>query len=199
MVLLFDDLHWADSSTLGLIGYLARRLTSTAILLIGTARPVDSHSRLGLLWKDLSYEDHLAVIRLSPLLEADTLAVAEQISPASPGPFSRWLLDNAEGNPYFLTELVRHAYTSHVINPDGKLDLDAFSAFQTLPPTIQNLILSRLIRLSEGARHVLDVAAVVGREFDFDLLYRTISLSDTSPTEGVVLDALDELQTAVLI
>jgi DNA-binding SARP family transcriptional activator len=199
VILFLDDLHWADTSTLGLTGYLARRLTSSALLLIGTARPVDSHSRLGLLWKDLSYEDHLAVIRIAPLSEADTLAVAGQLSPISPGPFSRWLLDTAEGNPYLLTELVRHAYTINLLHPDGTLDTDAFTISQALPPTIQNLILSRLIRLSENARHVLDVAAVVGREFDFELLYRTMALSEIAPSEEVVLDALDELQTAVLI
>lgn len=199
VVLFLDDLHWADASTLGLIGYLARRLASSALLLIGTARPVENHSRPGMLWKDLSYEGHLAVVSLSPLSEADSLAIVGTVSPTSPDPFSRWVLENADGNPYFLAELLRHAYSTNLLHPDGTVDMETFATSQTLPPTIQNLILSRLIRLSEEARRVLDVAAVIGREFDFDLLYRSITMGGTSLSEGVVLDALDELQTAVMI
>jgi predicted ATPase len=199
IVLFLDDLHWADASTIGLLGYLVRRAASSSILVLGTTRPMDSRSTGSLLMKALLHEDRLVQVSLSSFSAADTIAVAEQLSPAHHGPLSDWLLRNAEGNPYFLTELVRYVYSSGLLHEDGTLDVEALMSAHILPPTIQNLILSRLIRLSEEARRVLDVAAVVGREFDFELVHRVTSPSEGAPLESRVLDALDELQAAVLI
>lgn len=199
LVLFLDDLHWADSSTLGLLGYLARRAASPSILILVTARPLEPRSRLGLLVRELSHEGRLARLALAPLSMEATDALARQLSPASPTLLARWLADNAEGNPYFLTELVRHAYTTNVLGRDGALDPGVLAASQVLPPTVQNLILSRLMRLSEDARRALDVAAVIGREFDFDLVHRTLAAAGPPRSESATLDALDELQAAVLI
>jgi tetratricopeptide (TPR) repeat protein len=81
-----------------------------------------------------------------------------------------------------------------MLHPDGSLDRQALAVSPVLPPTIQNLIQSRLIRLSEAARHALHVAAVVGREFDFELVRRAAALTETG-----ALHALEELHAAGLI
>jgi DNA-binding SARP family transcriptional activator/tetratricopeptide (TPR) repeat protein len=198
VVLLLEDLHWADASSLGLLGYLARRSASPDLLLIGTTRPVEPHARLSLLARSLAHEDRLADIRLVPLSPEDTRAVARRFSPAHAEALSRWLASSADGNPYFITELIRYALQTDVLHKDGTFASDPL-ATQLLPPTIQNLILSRLIRLSQDARRVLDAAAVIGREFDFQLLYRVLALVDGNFSEPDLLGALDELQAAVLI
>jgi len=189
-----DDLHWADAATLNVLGYLARRAASPAILLLGTARPAEARSRLAPLLRSLTHENRLARLPLASLSADDMAALAEQLSPAQPDPLLGWLARNAEGNPYFLTELVRYAYSNGLLLKDGRLDHAALASPYALPASIENLILSRIIRLSADARRVLDMAATLGREFDFELVSHATSLA-----EGAALDALDELRAAGLI
>jgi DNA-binding SARP family transcriptional activator len=199
VVLLLDDLHWADSASIGLVGYLARRALSGSLLLIATARLEGPRSSLSALVQALVREEHLVRVSLAPLSPGDTVALARQISPADYPTLSDWLIQNAEGNAFFLTELVRHAYQAQILNPHGQLDTDRLESTSLLSPTIQNIVLSRLIRVSEEARRVLDIAAVIGRDFDFDLVYQTRLAAAGATTETGVLDALGELQTAHLI
>jgi tetratricopeptide (TPR) repeat protein len=70
---------------------------------------------------------------------------------------------------------------------------------EILSPTIQNLVLSRLIRISEGARRVVEAAAVIGREFTFELVQRSLLLSEVSLSETAILDCFDELEGALII
>ncbi len=121
------------------------------------------------------------------------VTLAKAFSPANSRQLSDWLVQHTEGNPYFLTHLIQYALTNKLLT-DGQLDLQALADATVLPQTIHNLILSRLSRLSEAARRVLDIAAVVGREFSFEIVVRAALLSDTA-----VLDALDELYRAALI
>lgn len=197
--LFLDDLHWADSSTIGLVGYLARRAITASLLVIGTTRFIEEHTQLAILIKSLIHEDHLIHLSLSPLTVADTGSIAKSLSPTHHDLLTRWLLKSAEGSPYFLTELVRQAYQSNILRKEGTVDPSALASTEIIPPTIQNLILSRLIRLSEEARRVLDIAAVIGREFDFDLIYRILSTSEATLSEEAILDALHELQMSALI
>jgi predicted ATPase/DNA-binding SARP family transcriptional activator len=196
MTLLLDDLHWADAATVGLLGYLARRAASPALVVLGTARPVAAESPLALLLQALAHEGRLARVALAALSAGDMRLVAERLSPAQADAarLAGWLANNAEGNPYFLTELVRFAQRAGLLRPDGTLDREALAAAPILPATVQNLIRSRLIRLSPEARRALEVAAVAGREFDFELVQAVAGQAETA-----ALDALDELRAAGLI
>ena len=82
---------------------------------------------------------------------------------------SGWLIKNTEGNPFFITELVRYAQAIGLLKQDGALDMELLNLSPAIPATIQNLIESRLLQLSENARHLLHVAAIIGREFAFEL------------------------------
>jgi predicted ATPase len=107
---------------------------------------------------------------------------------------SGWLIKNAEGNPFFVTELVRYAQGIGLLKKDGALDIELLDQSPAIPATIQNLIQSRLLKLSEHARHILHVAAIIGREFDFKLVRQVSSFSESD-----TLDAIEELQAAHLI
>jgi DNA-binding SARP family transcriptional activator len=85
VVLFLDDLHWADSSTVGLVAYLARRIDTPAVQLIGTSRPVTPQSKQSIAFNALIHENVLERINLSPLTDADTAAIAGAVSPSDPG------------------------------------------------------------------------------------------------------------------
>jgi DNA-binding SARP family transcriptional activator len=198
VALFLDDLHWADDSTLALLGYLARRARAEAasapITFLATARPTAPRSPLAALLQALTREGCLERLPLSRLAPKDITALARHLSPTYAPPLAEWLNRAAEGNPYILTELVRHARENGILLPDGTLNLVELPASPVVPQTVYALIQSRLDRLSEAARRVLDAAVPVGREFEFAVVARASALSETA-----ALDALDELRAAGLV
>jgi DNA-binding SARP family transcriptional activator len=198
VILFLDDLHWADASTLALLGYLTRRSRGEAgafpILFVGATRPFAPRSPLAVLVQTLIREDRLTRLPLARLARADIAALVAHLCPASADPLADWLARLSEGNPYILAELVRHARAANILREDGTLDATALSASPIVPQSVYALIQSRLSRLSDAARRMLDAAVAVGREFESDIAARAAALS-----ESAALDALDELRAAGLI
>ncbi|MEO7912666.1 MAG: AAA family ATPase, partial [Roseiflexaceae bacterium] len=194
VLLLLDDLHWADASTLTLLGYLVRQAHGAPITFLATARAPEPRSPLAALLQTLTREDRLQRLPLARLSNDDTVAMARHLSATYAYPLADWLARNAEGNPYIVAELVRYARDHKLLQPDGTLNLSALSEAPVVPHSVYSLIQSRLLRLSDAARRVLDVAVAVGREFDLSVVARASGLS-----ESVVLDALDELRATALI
>jgi len=194
VILFLDDLHWADSSTLALLGYLARRTAGTPILLLAAARPPAPRTPLATLLQALTREGRLERVSLGRLTPDDTVSLARQLSPAYTHPLANWLTHTAEGNPYILAELVRYARDEELLQANGTLNLAALSASPIVPQSVYSLIQSRLSHLSEPARRVLDAAVAAGRIFEFSVVARAAALS-----ENAALDALDELRAAHLI
>ena len=194
VILFFDDLHWADASTLALLGYLARRTAGAQILLLAAARSAAPRTPLATLLQSLTREGRLERLTLRRLTPDDTVSLARQLSPAFAYPLAEWLTQSAEGNPYILSELIRHARESDLLRADGALNLTALSSAPIVPQSVYSLIQSRLSRLSDAARRVLDAAVAAGRVFEFKVVARAAALS-----EDAALDALDELRSAHLI
>lgn len=202
LVFALDDLHWADASTLGLLGYLVRQTSQQAvpIFFLGTSRidatPEDNvdGKPLQTLVRALLRENHLERIQLDRLSEEDVYTLAGKLSSSDEIPLGSWLHLGSEGNPFILAELVRYARDKQILGPGGVLNLDAIPANPVVPQTIQSLVKSRLERLSTSARRILDAAAVVGREFDYEVTARAAALSDQA-----AIDALEECQESRLI
>jgi tetratricopeptide (TPR) repeat protein len=194
LLLLLDDLHWADASTLALLGYLVRQAPGAPITFLATARLAEPRSPLAALLQTLTREDRLQRLPLARLTNDDTVALARHLSATYAYPLADWLARNAEGNPYIVAELVRYAREHKLLHPDGTLNLSAISEAPVVPHSVYGLIQSRLVQLSDAARRVLDVAVAIGREFDLDVVARASGLSDAE-----VVDALDELRAAALV
>jgi predicted ATPase/DNA-binding SARP family transcriptional activator len=192
--LFLDDLHWADAATIAWLGYLIRHFPSPSLNLVATSRPLEGQTDLLKLLQALRREDRLVQIELSVLPAAVMQKIAAALSHKHDEQLSTWLVKNAEGNPFFITELVRYARGIGLLKKDGTLDMELFDLSPAIPATVQNLIESRLLKLSENARHILHVSAIIGREFDFDLVRQVSSLSESD-----TLDAIEELQAAHLI
>lgn len=194
VALVLDDLHWADASTLGLLGYLLRRIEGVPLRILATARPAAPSTPLGALVTALTREGRLERMALRRLTPGETEALARSLSPAAASELAAWLQRSAEGNPYIIDELVRLARAEGILTPEGAVDARALLATPVVPQTVYSLIEARLARLSDAARRVLDAAVAAGREFEFELVARAAGLS-----ESAALDALDELRAARLL
>jgi DNA-binding SARP family transcriptional activator len=192
--LFLDDLHWADQATIAWLGYLVRNLSARSFNVLATSRPLEGQTHLIRLVQALTRENRLVQMPLSVLPETAMQEMALALSQQHTERFSGWLIENAEGNPFFLTELVRYAYGIGLLKKDGAMDMELLSQSPAIPATIQNLVESRLLKLSEPARRILHTAAIIGREFDFELVRQVSSIPEVD-----TLDAVDELQAAHLI
>jgi predicted ATPase/DNA-binding SARP family transcriptional activator len=197
VILALDDLHWADSATLGLLGYLIRKAGQGAapIFFIATARPVEPRSALATLQASLLREGRLERLSLSRLAPAEVSLLAQQVSRSSQAaPLADWFNHSSEGNPFILAELVRYARENKLLSADGSFNPASLPESPVVPPTVYSLIQARLARLTEADWQVLNAAVAIGREFEFEVVAHAVALSDAA-----VLDSLDTLQGLGLI
>lgn len=191
VILFLDDLHWADSSTLRLLGYLVRTLSAEdQVIFLAASWPPVSGSALHGLLAALERQERVQRIPLARFSLGDVEAVAQQLTPAAHD-LAAWLYRHSEGNLYYLAELVRQA------RRNGWLDGQVAFEPQTAPEisgALSGLVQTRLARLPEAARRILDTAVAVGRDFDFEVVSRASGLS-----EDAALDGLDELLAAGLV
>lgn len=192
-VLAIDDIHWADTATLGLLAYLARQ-RAAGLSLIATTRPVEPRSPAAAFVYSLTREGRLARLNLGNLDDQAVRWLARHISPRDSDTLAAWLQANAEGNPYIIVELLYYALQRGMLEADGTLHLARLDHSPVVPPTIYSLVESRLTRLSAPARRVLDAAVAVGRSFEADIVAHAAAFS-----EEAALDALDELRGAGLL
>jgi tetratricopeptide (TPR) repeat protein len=202
IILFLDDVQWADVSTLGLLGYLVRVTAASPeasaraapIVWVAASRPIEPRTSIATLVQALTREGRALRLVLDRLSSSETTALAQQISPAFAYPLAEWLLQQSEGNPYILSELINHARASGLLHTDGTVNLSVLSASPVVPSSIYSLIQARLLRLSDPARRILDAAVAMGRVFEFEVVARAAALS-----ENAALDALDELRAVRLI
>jgi DNA-binding SARP family transcriptional activator len=185
LVLVFDDLHWADRPTLQLLRHLVRAPRPRRALLIGTYRDAElepGHPLLELIG-DVRREGLLERLELSGLAEAEVAELVGALSTGTPEPaFVRALHSETEGNPFFIEEVVRHL--REVATEQGAV-LSLTDA--GVPEGVREVTARRLRRLGTESRQSLQVAAVIGREFDYDLL------ETVAPQSGDnLVTALDE-------
>jgi class 3 adenylate cyclase/tetratricopeptide (TPR) repeat protein len=197
VVVVIEDLQWADRATLDLIDHLVARDDALPCLLVLTGRPVEGHPLLR--WAELAasgLRERATLLRLGPLppAAAEALMAAYVGEGTLPVDLERSLLDTAEGNPYFLEELVRALIDSGALvrGPHG-WEHDPSVAF-TVPPTLERVVLERLDRLDPAARDLLESASVIGRTFDVALL---AAVADRDEGETTVM--LKELASLGLV
>ena len=178
LVLVFEDLHWADALSLALVAALLDDLPGNALLLLCVYRPETGQAEGGLAAlarrKRAARLTELALTELSPAhsrqMIASLLAI-EQLPPA----IREEILDKAQGNPLFLEEIVRYLVDAGVIYRAGNAWTGRFEAATvTTPESVQSLVLSRVDRLDAAQRLVLRAASVFGRLFRPAVLARLI-------------------------
>ena len=152
LVLIVEDLHWADRTTLDLVAFLVRGLQGTRVLLVLTYRSdeVDRRSPLRPLLSGWERQRGVERLQLERFDRGETAAQVGAILGAPPErAWSTSIYDRSEGNAFFVEELVRTVR-------DG-------AAEHELPPSLRDVLLSRAERLSGPAQRLLRTAAVAGR------------------------------------
>ncbi len=172
LVLAFEDLHWADPTSVLLLEQLLSLAEDMPVVLVLSLRPERDHGSWGLReHAGREFPHLLREIDLSPLGDADSELLAALVAPAElPAELERRVLEAADGNPFFLEELVRSlADVGALVREDDGWRFDHAVAVE-VPPTVEKVILARLDRLSPAARELVTAASALGRSFALPLL-----------------------------
>lgn len=181
VLVVLEDLHWADDMSLRLLAFLGRRLAAWPVLVVATAR-VEELAECGVAtFGELARERRLHQLPLGPLSIDDTAALVRSlVAPGIAAPDLAGLLAHvwrvSEGNPFVTTETMRTVQPGRV---------PPWESGAALPETVRAMTRSRLQRLNDPARRLMAIAAVVGREFDFALLHRASGSDELATAEAV--------------
>lgn len=180
VVVAIEDLQWADESTLEVLPYLARRLRDRGVLLVATYRSDELH-RLHPLRGVLAELARTRTVDEVPLKPLDLAAVggmlrATMLLDKEPTPaFRQAIQERCEGNPFFIEEVLKALVEKGEITyQEGQWRRTKEVPDLTIPSSIRDAVLDRLRRLTEETRVALQVAAVIGQNFEFDLLARVL-------------------------
>ena len=178
VVLVLEDLHWADAASADVLLQLLPLISQLPILSVIVSRSDrDSQGwRLIAGARDL-FGDALTEMRLSPLTSDQTRAlVANLLQIESLPPETRGhILTKAEGNPFFVEEVIRMLIDRGAIQRDGERWIaNAGVGAVEIPDTLQGLLLARIDRLPQESKRTLRVASVIGRQFGVRILERLL-------------------------
>jgi class 3 adenylate cyclase len=174
IVIVLDDLHWADEPSLLLLRFAARELGSSGLLILGTYRDVElgRHHPLARVLGEISGLEGSARIPLKGLSTGAVERYIEMTAGApSPAGLAEAVHEQTDGNPFFVGEVVR------LLASEGKLTAGGSAAELQIPQGVREVVGRRLDRLSDETNQALRVAAVMGRDFEEELVLRVAELS----------------------
>ena len=198
MVIVLEDLHWADEPTVLLMQHLAQHQAALPLLVVGTYRDVELD--VGRPWAKVMealVRERLATrIALRRLPETDIDALLEALGgPDPPAVLSRAVYHETEGNPFFVEEVFQHLKEEGRLFDDAggwRADLDTGEL--QVPEGVRLVIGRRLERVSDDTRKALTIAAVIGRNFELSVLGGAARIDPDA-----LLDGLEEAERAQLI
>jgi len=194
LMLMLEDLHWADRGTVDLLVHLARSSSGAPLLVVGTYRDVEvdrSHPLSGAL-VDLRRVGELPRILLRGLTPDEVQRLINTIT----GQEVRWgfaesLHRQTEGNPLFIQEVLRYLVEEgEVVQRDGRWEgrwrtTGELAPELSLPEGLRDVIGKRLTRLSPECNRLLSIAAVIGREFDLAILETVAGAGEEAVLAGL--------------
>lgn len=197
LVLAFDDLHWADPSSVALIEYLMALTMHNPVLIVCVSRP----DREAPFWEVreravADYGDTLVHIPLNPLSSHESRTLVDSLLQVDhlPPEVEQIILSRAEGNPLFVEEVLRTLIEEGtLVRDNGNWRVTRVVDVTEIPDTLQGVLTARIDRLGESMKRVVQVAAVVGRVFQRYVLDRVVD------DPSILDDCLAQLQMAEII
>ena len=221
VVVVLDDLQWADDATLQLTQYLAQQIAALPILIVAAYRDVDAAgaaskgtlqnffdrvrgqtresvapTTANVLLGQLVAQKQARAVTLRPMTEGEVRSVLSTLAGQDPpAAVVRRLFEQTGGNPFFLTELFRH------LKEEGRL-FDSMDRWRrqvdfddvAVPDSVRTVIERRIQRVAREHQTVLRAAAVIGRQFELDILEAIVDVD-----EDALLSALEDAEAAHLI
>ena len=183
-VLVFDDLHWADSASTELLTHLFQLTDSGPILFLCAFRPVRNAPS----WQikqaaEADYPHRYREVGLQPLSNASSRKLVDELLTISelPPMLLELIQERAEGNPFFVEEVIRTLIDSGaVVRDEGRarwtasIEVDAL----VIPDNLQSLLTARMDRLEVEERNTLQLASVIGRSFYYRVLQAISGAAD---------------------
>ncbi|MFN8491534.1 MAG: AAA family ATPase [Caldilineaceae bacterium] len=186
LVLILDDLHWADHATLDLLCYVARHQLQTRLFLVGSYREgeVADHSGFQRAMAELTRLRLLTTIPMRPLAETEVQQLALHIlgGPVAPTVTHR-LYQQSEGNPFFVEELLHGWLEANALVQTGQQWTLQGAVEHLLPASLVGAIRQRLARLTPPVLNTLRTAALIGRTFAIELLAAVLGQDEESVEE----------------
>lgn len=197
LVLFLDDLQWFDDASMALLHHMARAITAEHLLVVGAYRELEledqrslSRSVAEINRERLSYAIPLKRLAFEHVLQIIRQTFGEKV----PSELSDLVYDKTEGNPFFVEEVLRSLVEEGAVYPVEKgWGVKDFSDVH-VPRGIREVLGKRLERLDEESCHVLSAAAVIGREFSFQMLREVTGLD-----ENRLIDIIDKCLQARLV
>jgi class 3 adenylate cyclase/tetratricopeptide (TPR) repeat protein len=175
LVVVLEDLHWADQSSIELLNHLIPLTSRARVAIIGISRsrtePREHWAKLGPILEQ--FRKHLTEVSVEPLTLEGSRRLIERLLGGDylPEKLAEEILNKAAGNPFFLEEVLRTLIESGVLVRSGrKWKVTSLSDTIKVPDTLQGVLLSRIDRLPEDLKCITQKAAVIGRVF----LYRVL-------------------------
>lgn len=194
VVILLEDLHWADHSSIELLGHLLPLTARGRIAIFGVSRsatePAGNWEKLRPLLQQ--HRENLTEISLEPLSAESSRGLVEQLLGGNylPKKLSDEILDKSGGNPFFLEEVLRSLIERGILTrSEHGWEVSTLVETLRVPDTLQGVLLSRLDRLPEESKRVIQKAAVIGRAFFYRILEQMGTAEDPLDSQ---LSALQE-------
>ncbi|TRZ75033.1 MAG: hypothetical protein D4R93_05560, partial [Deltaproteobacteria bacterium] len=189
LIMAVEDLHWMDRSSEDALKQLLESISGSRVFLIFTYRPEFVHT-----WGSRSYHSQVTLNRLS---NRESLAMIEHVLAVRniDRHLEDLILQKAEGIPFFIEEFIKSLKDLKIIESrNGEVTITQDIKAVSIPSTIQDVIMSRIDKLPEGAREILRTGSVIEREFSHELLKRVAGLP-----EQELLSHLSTLKDAELL
>lgn len=189
LLIICEDMHWADATTLELFDLAVDRIRGLPILVLMTSRPEFEPS-----WSGLA---NVSLLRLDRLDPQDTRALVEQVTVGRqlPREMMKQIIDKTDGIPLFVEELTKMVLESGLLVEDaGRYRLDSPLPPLAIPATLQDSLMARLDRLAP-VKEVAQIGAAIGRDFSYALLRYVAGRDDL--TLSAALAQLEEAELLV--
>ena len=187
LLIVAEDLHWVDPTSLELLELLVGQVPTLPILMIATFRP-----EMAVKWSG----EHVTMATIRRLSRRQSLELLQRLTDDKPIPaaISNQILERTDGIPLFIEEMTKSVMEFGVLQDAGDhYELSRSAPFTAIPATLRNSLMARLDRLAE-VKSVAQVGAAIGRTFSYELLAAILPLSDDA-----VRDALHRLAASGLI
>ncbi|MCD6474877.1 MAG: AAA family ATPase [Anaerolineaceae bacterium] len=193
LLMVLDDLHWADESSLELLNFLVGAVVEEPILICGISRPFEGGSveRILKQAEKLLDSQKFLLIVLKPLALDDTEKLFESLLSAQDFPveFRNQIIQSSSGLPLYMEEILRMLIEDNIIyyeNNIWKMNQDSQIMSLGVPETVGALILTRFDRLNITQRHIIQAASVIGNPFSVDILNKMLTrYSEKEVSDGL--------------